>query len=407
MKILCVIAAVFFVASTVQAANPATMPATMPAAAPAKAVAPEYIPDPDYKPTRDLSHFFKKLRSGRPVTVMGIGGSVTDGHSWAPIATQWLQKQFPDKNIRYINGAAGGTSPTFCLFRLRRDHLPHRPDLVFVEYSVNCYPPKEDNWKALDGIIQQFLLQPQKPDFVFVYVGNDKHERGLDVIMPIGRHYGYPEVDPRAYLQKEYIDKGKLQWKDVSGDQIHPNRRGHEVYAEPVIELLKQQMDPALQPLPVLPKPAPFYSADWTTAAVLPIAAAQLDGPWEVVRGAHNCGYFVDDLLQCDVPGASLTVTANTTTFGFMCLMTGDSGKFKWSIDGGPEKESGLQLRRPGIWGRHVILAQNLKPGPHTLKITVIERPDPAKGGMIHIGGFCVSTPVPPGEPAPLSAGKE
>ena len=43
------------------------------------AAADEYKPDPGYKPTRNLSQFFAKVKAGRPVTVMGIGGSVTGG----------------------------------------------------------------------------------------------------------------------------------------------------------------------------------------------------------------------------------------------------------------------------------------------------------------------------------------
>ena len=210
---------------------------------------PPYKPDPNYKPTRNLSQFFQKLRDGRPVTVMGIGGSVTEGHSWSAMSAEWLQKEFPGKQVKYVDGAWGGRGPDMTVFRFRRDPLPHKPDLVFIEYTVNCYGTAQETFKALDGMVQQLLLQYQKPEIVFVYVGNEKGERGLDKVQPLARHYGFIEVDPRAYLQKK-LDAKELTWKDFSGDQIHPNQKGHAIYAEPMIEMFKEQMK-----LPATPEP--------------------------------------------------------------------------------------------------------------------------------------------------------
>ena len=128
---------------------------------------------------------------------MGIGGSVTEGHSWAAMAAEWLQKQYPKTHIHYVDGAFGGTGPDAVVFRFRRDILPHHPDLVFIEYTVNSYAKHDMNFKALDGMVLELLRQWQKPDIVFVYVGNDKGERDLSKVQPLARHYGFQEVDPR------------------------------------------------------------------------------------------------------------------------------------------------------------------------------------------------------------------
>jgi hypothetical protein len=64
-----------------------------------------YKPDPRYVPSRDLSRFFAKIKAGQPVVVMGIGGSVTEGHSWAAMSAEWLQRQYPGKQIFYVDGA--------------------------------------------------------------------------------------------------------------------------------------------------------------------------------------------------------------------------------------------------------------------------------------------------------------
>ena len=200
-------------------------------------IAAEYAPAPDYAPSRNLSRFFAKIKAGQPVVVMGIGGSVTEGHSWAAMSAEWLQQQYPGRQIFYVDGAYGGTPPWQTVFRMRRDILPHKPDLVFIEYAVNSYLDNERNWLAEDGLVQQLLQQPQRPEIVFVYVGNDKGDRDLEKVQPVARHYGFLEVDVRAHLQKK-VDAQEVTWKDIAGDAIHPNQRGHAIYAEAVTALL-------------------------------------------------------------------------------------------------------------------------------------------------------------------------
>ena len=105
----CFSTVVFLFVLTTLGAEPATKPGK-----PAEAA---YVAAPNYKPTRNLSQFFAKIKAGKPVTVMGIGGSVTEGHSWAYLSAQWLREQFPGKDIRYVDGAYGGTGPTLTIFR--------------------------------------------------------------------------------------------------------------------------------------------------------------------------------------------------------------------------------------------------------------------------------------------------
>lgn len=327
---------------------------------------------------------------------MGIGGSVTEGHSWAAISAEWLQKEYPGRQIRYVDGAWGGRGPDMTVFRFRRDHLPHHPDLVFIEYTVNCYGSKEETFKALDGMVQQLLRQPQKPEIVFVYVGNEKGERGLEKVQPLARYYGFIETDPRAYLQKK-LDAGELTWKDFAGDQIHPNQKGHAIYAEPVIAMLKRQAESAAKPTPAPPVPAPFFSGDWTTALIVPIAAAQPDKDWKAVAPNYYGG-ALDEIYESDKIGATMTFTANTTCLGAYVVMTTDSGVLGWSIDGGKPNENNMThqyVRTNDWWIQNVMFDKELPPGEHTLKLTVKPKSAISSGNFVRIAGFCVTNPKP------------
>lgn len=357
----------------------------------------EYKPDPNYAPSRNLSRFFAKIKAGRPVVVMGIGGSVTEGHSWAAMSAEWLQQQYPGQLISYVDGAYGGTPPWQTVFRLRRDILPHHPDLVFIEYAVNSYLDNPRNWLAEDGMLQQLLHQPQQPEIVFVYVGNDKGDRDLEKVQPVARHYGFLEVDVRASLQKK-IEAQEVTWKEIAGDGIHPNQRGHAIYAEAVTALLTQQAPLADQPTPVPPVPAPFFGAEFTTATLLPIAAAQVSSAWHAATPPGWTGKFLDEMYETDQPGATLTVTANTTVIGLYLIQTTDSGRLAWSLDGGPEKVEDLWagwLGKGGLYVRNFLLATGLPRQDHVLKVTVLPKSEKAEGNLIRIGGICVSNPQP------------
>jgi lysophospholipase L1-like esterase len=360
----------------------------------------KYTPDPNYKPTRDLSQFFAKIKAGRPVTVMGIGGSVTEGHSWAAMATEWLQKQYPKAHIHYVDGAFGGTGPDAVVFRLRRHILPHHPDLVFIEYTVNSYAKHDVNFKALDGIVLQLLRQWQKPDIVFVYVGNDKGERDLSKVQPLARHYGFQEVDPRTHLQT-LIDAGKVRWSEAARDRIHPNEHGHAIYAEPVIELLRQQAPLADRPTPEPPVPQAHSSEEWATATLVPIAAAHYGKEWKVVRPGPWGTRFWDEILECDKVGATLTFTAKSTTIGAYLHIANDCGNIAWSLDGGKEEQCMLAnwgTVNGGMWADNRIFASGLPAGEHTLKITIRPKWEKSTGNFVRIGGFCVANPKPVSE---------
>lgn len=346
-------------------------------------------------PTRDLSRFFAKLREGKPVVVMGIGGSVTEGESWAPLSVEWLRQQNSGAQIHYVDGAYGGTPPWQTVFRMKRDILPHHPDMVFIEYAVNSYDPKERCWLALDGIIQQLLNQPQRPDIVFVYVGIRSGYRELDRVQPVAQHYGFPEVDARAFLQTK-IDSGELKWQDISPDDVHPNPRGHGIYAEAMVEFLKRESQ-RREVAPVPPVPPPYRGMELASATILPIQSIQLPPVWETIAPPEGTRRFFDKIYATDQPGATLVVTVdNTTVMGLYLIQTTDSGQIEWSVDGGRPHKRDLWMPwlQPGqSYARAIILAEGLPPGSHTLTIKVLSKNKQSKGNWVRIGGFCVTNP--------------
>lgn len=108
-----------------------------------------------------LANVIKKLKNGEEVTVGFIGGSITQGTSagndlcYAKLTADWLQKTYSNAKINYVNAGIGATGSYIGVHRVANDLLSKKPDLVFVEFSVNDTTENtERNKKSYDGLLR-------------------------------------------------------------------------------------------------------------------------------------------------------------------------------------------------------------------------------------------------------------
>lgn len=159
-----------------------------------------------------------------------------------------------------------------------------------------------------------------------------------------------------------------------------------------------QQAPLAEKPTPAPRIPAPYFGDEFTTATLVPIAAAQVSPEWRAVPPPGWTGKFLDEMYETDRPGATMTLKVNTTTIGVYLIQTTDSAQVAWSIDGGPEKREDLWagwLGKGGLYVRNFLLATGLPRSDHVLKLTVRPKSPKAEGNFVRIGGFCVTNPRP------------
>ena len=104
-----------------------------------------------------LQNVMKKIRKGKPVTVVCMGGSITTGYnsnpiktnSWAGITETWFN-DLTSKNkssLSFFNRGMSGTDSAFGVVRIDDHVLSKKPDLVILEYAMN------DQW--LDVKVRQ------------------------------------------------------------------------------------------------------------------------------------------------------------------------------------------------------------------------------------------------------------
>ncbi|MFT5469982.1 MAG: acyl-CoA thioesterase-1 [Verrucomicrobiales bacterium] len=213
--------------------------------------------------------FFQKVETGQPATALFYGGSITMGAkasnygktSWPALTGQWLKENWPAARITVINKSIGGSGSVHGVMRMDRDLLPHKPDLVFIEFAVNDvgsvrFAGKEITQGCLEILVRK-LKQANPGVTVFLVITAYKDTKRVNqraLHEEVAKHYDLPLID----LQTRYntgAENGEIDPDTFMGDYVHPADAGHRGYADWVIEALKAH-DKTDTPRPdKLPKP--------------------------------------------------------------------------------------------------------------------------------------------------------
>lgn len=210
----------------------------------------------DEKDNNDrIRKVLQKAARGEKVVVAGLGGSITQGATcksngdrgnnarefteelggescWFNRTVAWFRESYPNAEIEGINAGIGATPSFLGTFRLEQMVLQHKPDLVFVEFSVND-PSTFNNlleneiFDAYESVVRRCLEAGVAVIQIFM---NDQGYNGLQrVHSKIAVHYNVPSI---SYHNAVYPD-GELicDWVKLSPDDIHPNNAGHAFLA--------------------------------------------------------------------------------------------------------------------------------------------------------------------------------
>lgn len=199
-----------------------------------------------------LANVIKKLRSGGEVTVAYLGGSITQGSSagddlcYARLTTNWLEEHYPDAKINYVRAGIGATGSYIGVHRADRDVLCHNPDLVFIDFSVNDTTERTATNKAsYESLLRKLWKYESSPAIVTIAMTQQDGTSFIDYHGEIVKKYEIPMINYRAVIL-DVIDKGYIQWTDISDDNIHPNVPGHAVLSQLItsfIESVENRLD--------------------------------------------------------------------------------------------------------------------------------------------------------------------
>ncbi|MGN0687295.1 MAG: SGNH/GDSL hydrolase family protein [Oscillospiraceae bacterium] len=330
-----------------------------------------------------LARVLNKLRSGDEVTVAYLGGSITQGSSagnelcYARLTTDWLQAQFPDAKINYVNAGIGATGSYIGIHRADRDVLAYNPDLVFVDFSVNDTSDRMTTNKATyEGLIRKLWSFETAPAIICLAMTQEDGTSVQDAHSEIAVRYDIPMISYRNAIL-DVINKGYIIWDDISDDNIHPNVQGHAVLTQMITNYLQDVID----------------NLDSIDTAEPELAAAADNG-----TKYQNAGIILPDDERCTATGIFGKHNSNFGNFGTPWVAkvpsgTEISGGLEFTVtaqnigvlygkmiaNGGlldvyvdDELKVTINCAFPNGWGNYVEYAEVAsftEPGEHTVKI--------------------------------------
>jgi hypothetical protein len=207
----------------------------------------------------------------------------------------------------------------------------------------------------------------------------------------IGAHYDLPMVSFRDAIWPE-MAAGRLRWSDYIVDTVHPNDAGHAIAARLVTAMLDKALDAdasASGTIGALPAPLnkdAFQFVRWRESADL---HATRNENWNLTP--DESGHAVWG--PTGTPGSILFDWAGSGLVAVFTLSPDDLHRVRFSIDGGAFQslDSSTQPKR-----RVVILAQDLVPGHHTVRIERVYIDDGGRAAadeirLVGLGGIGVS----------------
>ncbi len=304
-----------------------------------------------------LGNVLAKLREGGPVNIAYLGGSITAAPGWRVKTREWFSREFPQAEVKEIDAAIGGTGSDLGVFRLERDALRHKPDLLFVEFAVNDGGASPQHiWQAMEGIVRQTWAANPRTDICFVYtyrVGYEAElEQGLcpraaSAMEMLADHYRIPSIN-FALKIVELQQMGKLVFQSdepteagvvrFSKDGVHPLDEGHQIYTDVVADAVRQFGDGSV-PIDHHPKlETPFVADHWQAAKMVPIDAAMLSPEWKELPPESSLtksfGNRMGTLWEATQPGSRLSFKFRGSTAKLYDLLGPDGGQVIITVDG-------------------------------------------------------------------------
>ncbi len=215
-----------------------------------------------------IKSVIEKARAGKPITLGFLGGSITagagagEGKPYVRCVSEFWQESFPMSKINTVNAGIGATGSILGVFRMEKDVLSSKPDVLIIDHSVN------DNGDEgrLPGSTRQTYecvircgLSAGAAVVPFCFCdkgGRSQREMNLQ----LAKYYALPFISVTDGIYEALVESGKYPWTDYSGDTVHPSAEGHRMAAELLINYFKIAMaDEKVKPNAEHDVPTPLF----------------------------------------------------------------------------------------------------------------------------------------------------
>lgn len=202
-----------------------------------------------------------KLKAGRDVKIVFIGGPITAGggdSGFPTLVARWLRIQHPGRQVRLVNAGFIDGGSALGAARYERDVLPHAPDLLFVEFAVDD-TGRDDRRRHVERLVHKAWTSNPAMDIIFLYALDQAHQDDYRAgkLPPaaalherVAEHYGVPSIAMGLDLLAR-LDAGKARWAEQFYDGSRPTPAGYAAYADAITAALRTLLDDETAKSPV------------------------------------------------------------------------------------------------------------------------------------------------------------
>jgi lysophospholipase L1-like esterase len=299
--------------------------------------------------------FERRAKAGERLSVVFFGASLTWGANASdPLQTSYrariaqrLEAAYPEARFKFWDAAIGGTGSQLGVFRLERDVLSRKPDLVFVDFSANddIHSADAETLSSYEAIVRR-LIEARIPvvQAIFPFLWNVKDGKLEDMKrrtahLEIAKAY-HTAVGDAIELAKNRVAAGETTIEKLwPHDGVHPGDAGYVLFADAVWDAFRGAVSDGR----VCSAPAKTIHGDTylKSARVRISTLGELPEGWK--KGGPNpvAAYFdflMSRWLEDEViagPGAApLRLKFRGDMLLFLGESTSKSVKYKVTIDG-------------------------------------------------------------------------
>lgn len=365
-----------------------------------------------------IADFHRRATEGRELSVVFLGGSLTWGAnasdpqrtSYRALMSDYLRKRYPRSSITFHDAAIGGTGSMLGLFRLERDVLSRKPDLVFLDFTANddLYSDDATTLDSYESIVRILVSQGVAVEQVSLgFKFNFGSQYAMNKLKRVAAHQKIAAAYRTAVgdcfpLVQGKLDKGECKISELwPFDGAHPDDAGYRLFFEAAVQGYEQAL--ADERVAIVPE-SPVFSTKLMTRSRNVLALGQLPAGWQPSKTYRTSMWFdglssrwISDVAMFDATTfdatsgkpVALRVEFSGTVVGLLGEADDNALPFKVRIDGEPVLHRASPAAAPTeIWswdtkkmgsGRLLtwkVIASSLPAGKHVIEIEpVIDSP--------------------------------
>lgn len=251
-----------------------------------------------------------RLAEGGAVKIVCFGDSITGVYyhtgarrSWCDLLGIALARTHPAAQIQMINAGISGNDTAAALKRMEHDVLRHAPDLVVVMFGMNDVRSQapEVFRRNLEKIVERaqrggaevILMTPnainpddtaRSPERLLAYA---------QIVRDMARERSLPLADTHS-VYAAILTADRPAWERLMSDNIHPNMRGHKIFAEEAARVITGRRV-SLAELPALRPALPRVLARVRAGEPVRVVAMP---PYDALIGPALRAKFPDAVVQ-------------------------------------------------------------------------------------------------------------